>query len=347
MIKKITFKNRFGESVTCELADPAKTGFAITSITGLGPGASNINVKEIATADGGYFGSARTPSRNIVFTFRMYEWYLKPHKTDPEYLSPERARHRTYNLFKLKSMVEITIETDDRKAQIYGYVESNEPVIFSNAEETQVSIICPGYYFKMLNASGENEFVEDIFNYGLFSFPFSNESLRDKLIIFGNNTENNQYGVTYIGDAETGFELRLNFTGNVNSLSISVTPKPFTGAWIRDHMELGVSDGPVPDPVPIEDIGMRYITLDMAKLQTVLGDPVFRAGDELIINSIRGSKKAILYRDDTTYNLLDCFTHLDWMKLYPGYNTFETFVDSASLQHVTASIRYQMLCEGI
>lgn len=346
MIKKITFKNRFGESVACELADPAKTGFAITSITGLGPGASNINVKEIATSDGGYFGSARTPSRNIVFTFRMYEWCRVNRPVAPgvevpdiKYYPPELARHKIYKLFKLKSMVEIAIETDYRTVEIYGYVESNEPVIFSDAEETQVSIICPGYYFKMLNAVGQDEFVDDIYSYGLFSFPFSNESLRNKLLMFGDSTDNNKYILTYNGDAETGFEMTLRFSGDVSSLSIALTPNPRTDPEIYE--------GDPPPLVPLEDIGYRYISLDIPKAQTVLGTPVFRSGDELVISSIRGSKKAKLYRGDETFNLLDCFTHLDWLQLYPGYNVFETFVDADSVHHVTVSIRYQALCEGI
>lgn len=340
MIRRVTIRNRFGESLSCFLANPAVTGFAITSITGLGPGKSNINIKEIATSDGGYFGSARTPTRNIVMTIRFYEWIMAAAAGGYKYRPPEQIRDLSYRFFKLKSMLELIIETDQKTVKIFGYVESNEPVIFSDAEETQISILCPGYYFKMVN-NGSDEKVDYVYNNGLFMFPFENPSLIDKMIVFGNSEQNNQTRLVYNGDSETGFEMTFQFVGDVESLTVALTPE---GGFYEPALQI---EGYENEFDPIEDLTQRWITFNMTKIRSILGTPAFVSGDELVISSIQGSKKAILYRGSTTYNFLDCFSHLDWLKLYPGTNKFETVIDSYSFTHVKVSIRYQNLCEGI
>ena len=82
--------------------------------------------------DGSIFASARATERNIVLTL-----ILLPIP------SIESVRQKTYSFFPIKKAVTLLVETDNRLVETTGYVESNEPNIFSQQESTQISIICP------------------------------------------------------------------------------------------------------------------------------------------------------------------------------------------------------------
>ena len=70
MIKQILVTNSSGEKLPLILTKPEDSGLIILDVQGLGPGKSTINLRENALANGSVFNSAKTPSRNIVFTFR-------------------------------------------------------------------------------------------------------------------------------------------------------------------------------------------------------------------------------------------------------------------------------------
>ena len=80
--------------------------------------------------DGSVYSSARTTERNIVLTLAMM---FAP--------TIEDSRQKTYHFFPVKGKVKLVIETDNRQVQTEGYVESNEPDIFSEAETAQISIL--------------------------------------------------------------------------------------------------------------------------------------------------------------------------------------------------------------
>ena len=134
MLKSVTITNYLGNSVTyaIEGVDPNnQEGLLITEIEGLGPTKADINMTELATADGGIFNSARASTRNIV---------LKARFTMAKTI--EEARLSSYKFFPIKQPLTFHIETDNRIAETVGYVESNEPVIFSDECDMQVSILC-------------------------------------------------------------------------------------------------------------------------------------------------------------------------------------------------------------
>ena len=163
MLKKITITNFQGESMDyliegVEQDNPS--GLIITKIDGLGPAKANINMTNIVTNDGGLFNSARLNNRNIVITA------LYTHK-----YSIEQARLLTYKYFPIKSKVTIVVETDYRKAQTTGYVESNEPFIFEEESYCQISIQCEDPYFVDVSELGKQ--VISVSNtVKLFEFPF-------------------------------------------------------------------------------------------------------------------------------------------------------------------------------
>ena len=139
MIKKVTVfqKQDKSDAFTMVLTDPTNvsevTGFVIDKIDGLGPVEADINTTEMVT-DGDQFNSARVGKRNIVLDLIFYS------ETG---VGIEEVRQRSYQLFPIKKTVYLEIEADNRTVWTKGYVEKNEPEIFSNESKTQVSIICP------------------------------------------------------------------------------------------------------------------------------------------------------------------------------------------------------------
>lgn len=346
MIKSFTFTNCFGRSLRCILSEPELTGIAITEVSGLGPGASSVDIHEIATADGGYFGSARNSTRNITLTLRLCDGYV-----DGKYLSVEEIRRLAYEFFANRTRLQVVVETDSRSLVIVGVTETDDPAIFKSAETIYVSILCPEYYFKMVSDTGTNQSVM-IYGGGLFQFPFSNESLVKNRIQFGNLEMIQTEEVYYDGDAETGFEIEILFTGElVTSLSLQNRP-------------LGNSEkGPVGFATQSdaqqavylwrdETLVSKYISVDLSTVAAKLGqryaDPIYTAGNRIVISSKTGKKFAVLIDGrDNRYNIIHAFSHLDWLRFYPGYNKFQIVTDAASLGHFSISANFEALYSGV
>ena len=303
MIKSITATNYLGESIKMELARPEKSGFIVYSITGLGPGKANINTTEVSTDDGGLFNSARLPSRNIVLGL-MFMWKD----------SIEEARHRSYKYFPLKKKVKLLIETDTRTAEIEGYVDSNEPNIFSKSEGSDISILCPNPYFY----SVEDNHTEVVFsgNESAFEFPFSNESLVENLIEISITRNSIEQVVTYNGDAEIGVTITINAIGPATNITIYNT-------------------------------GTREIMrLDTAKLEAFTGAPL-GAGDEITICTVKKRKSITLLRHGNTTNILNCLErNPDWFSLAKGDNVFAYTAESGA-GNLQFKINHQVIYEGV
>lgn len=156
MINSITARNYLGEEVKITLNEEApEHGLLLFSMTGLGPAKASVNTTDLVTSDGGLYNSARLDKRNIVIKFR-FAGYI------------EETRNLTYKYFPIKKELTLFIETDSKTLRTTGYVETNEPDIFSDKEGCTISIICPDPYFYIAGTnysriSGINE---------LFEFPF-------------------------------------------------------------------------------------------------------------------------------------------------------------------------------
>lgn len=271
------FTNYLGDSIRLDLARPEETGFIIKSVTGLGPGKANINTTEIATNDGSLFNSSRMPSRNIVISL-AYMWKD----------SIEDVRQLSYKYFPIKKKVKVLIETDNRRAEIEGYVESNDPTIFSKDEGSDISIVCPNplFYSSRINTT--------IF-YGVepcFEFPFGNESLTEKLLNMGEIKNETERVVLYNGDAEVGVTITIHAIGEARNITIYNT-------------------------------GTREsLRIDTERLTKFTGLGIV-AGDEIIICTVKGSKSITLLRNGKTTNILNCLDkNADWFQLAKGDNVF-------------------------
>lgn len=296
MIKSLKVTNHNGQSLTLDLYHPERSGLIISNIEGLGPPKADINSAEVAMIDGGLFTSARVTQRNIVITLAMMFVPLI-----------EDSRLKTYTYFPIKKAVHLEFTTDYRIAECDGYVESNTPIIFTKQETTQISIICPDPFFYELGSE------EEVFTgvMPLFEFPFSNESLSENLIEFGEVRQDTRANLFYRGDADTGIEIVVQaLLGAAENITI----------WNVNTRE-----------------NMRIDTNKIARLT----DIQFDLGDEIYINTKIGSKSIQLLHDGKFYNIISCINKdADWFQITSGDNIF-TFVAESGENNVMMTFKYR------
>lgn len=304
MIKAITVTNYVGESLRLELARPELSGFAVLSVTGLGPGKAEINTSESSLHDGGVYNSARLPSRNIGITL-MYLWNN----------GLEETRHLSYKYFPLKKKVTLLIETDTRKAEIEGYVESNEPSIFSSLECTSISILCPDPYFY---SSAEDGIRTTVFSSteSKFEFPLCNNSLTANLIEMASSESIVNQAVVYDGDTEVGFTITIHATGTATDITIA-------NQNTNEAMRINTS-----------------------RLESMTGLPI-TAGDDIVISTVARKKYIYLFRDGEKYNILNCLDkNADWFKLRKGDNIF-AYEAKSGRDNLQVKIEHRVVYEGV
>lgn len=304
MIKAITVVNYLNESLRMELSNPQASGILVRSVTGLGPPDATINSTEVASGDGSVYNSARTTSRNIVFSLQFLF-------AD----TIEDSRHLTYKYFPIKKPVTIRVETDNRTCETIGYVESNEPDIFSEEETAQISVVCPDPYFYSSESGGKTTVV--FFGVdSLFEFPFSNESFEENLIEFGNIKYRQEENIYYDGDTEVGITIVMHALGEVRDITVYSTKT-------RERMHI-----------------------DTDKLAAIMGSGI-QNGDTITISTVKGSKYITILRNGVTTNILNALDRdTDWFQLYKGDNRF-AYVCEYGAEDLTFQIQYQTLYEGV
>lgn len=307
MIKSFTVTNYLGDRIKLELGKPEVSGFLIKSVSGLGPAKANVNTTEVSTNDGSLFNSARLNQRNIVldlvFINTVYQETI------------EDLRQKSYKYFPLKKNLELIIETDNRYVKTTGYVESNEPDIFSAQEGTQISIICPDPYFYSAGEDGNN--VTDFYSIDpMFEFPFSNESLSEPLIVFGEIQIKTEGVITYHGDAEIGVTIYIHAIGPATNINIYNTET------------------------------REVMTIDTSKIESLTGQGII-ASDDIIINTSKGEKSITLVRSGVSYNILNCLDkNTDWFSLSKGDNIF-AFTAESGVTNLQFRIENKVIYEGV
>jgi len=301
MIKSITAINYLGESIKMELVYPENSGFAVLEVTGLGPSKANINLTDLSSSNGSLFNSARIEKRNIVLTLKLLSMP-----------TVELIRQKTYKYFPLSKPIELVIETDIRTCKAYGYVESNEPIIFSASQTTQISIICPDPNFYSIGST-VTVFagIEP-----MFEFPFSNESLTVNLLEMGRIVTNQEQTIYYEGDSEIGIVIYIHALGPATNLTIY-------NSATREVMKL-----------------------DTTRLLALTGSGLI-AGDDIIISTVKGKKTVQLLRNGVYTNIINCLDkNADWFQLTKGDNLFAFTADTGSL-NLQFRIENQIVYEGV
>lgn len=307
MIHSFAITNYLGDRIKLELGRPDISGFLIKSVTGLGPVKANVNTTEVVTNDGSMFNSARLSQRNIVFQLAFVDTIYGE--------TIEDVRQKSYKYFPAKKSVEIVIETDNRYVKIKGYVESNEPDIFSSQEGTQISIICPDPYFYSAGEDGNN--VTDFYTIDpVFEFPFSNESLTEPLLVFGEIQIKTEGVITYHGDSEIGVVIYIHAIGKATNINIYNTET-------REVMSINTD-----------------------RLEQLTGKGLV-ASDDIVINTAKGEKSITLVREGVSYNILNCLDkNTDWFSLSKGDNIF-AFTAETGVTNLQFRIENQVIYEGV
>ncbi len=302
MIKSIIVTNYRGDSIQLDLADPEKSGFLVKEISGLGPCKATINTTEVSTNDGSIYNSARLDARNIVLDLAFVGTDI------------ERVRQLSYKYFPIKKEVSLEIITDNRDCVTAGYVESNEPDIFSEEESASISIICPDAYFYSAK-DGEN-ITESYSETPMFEFPFCNDSLTEKLLVMGEIYQFTEVVVAYDGDAEVGVTITLHAIGEV------INPAIY-------NVETS-----------------EQMLIDTSKMKTLTGSG-FIAGDDIIICTVKGKKTVKLLRDGVYTNILNALDrNSDWFQLSKGENVLSYTAESGG-SNLQIKIQNDVIYEGI
>lgn len=207
MINSFVITNYLGESLELEMCRPEKSGFAITSVDGLGPVNANINTTEMSSIDGSIYNSARMNSRNIVFTLRYVDMVNKK--------SIEELRHILYRYFPTKKKVTVEINTDTRKLVATGYVENNQQVVFDKTAQCSISIKCPDPYLYAKDP------IAVVFSGEDAAFEFEFETPDDDQFEFGIIRNDKIQTVLYTGDIEIGITLHIRATEPTGDITIS------------------------------------------------------------------------------------------------------------------------------
>jgi hypothetical protein len=306
MLKKVIVTNYLGKSVEYTFEGPTiddESGLFITEIEGLGPVKATVNMTKLATADGDIYNSSRLEGRNLVIKARFT--YAK---------TIEEARLASYKFFPIGHKVKFHIETDNRMAETEGYVESNEPDIFSKESAMQVSVLCESPWFLSVDENGKQQtnFSNVV---AMFEFPFQNLG-HDPVTEFGRIINKKESTVYYDGDAETGCRIEIHAICNVEMVTI-----------------YNVKTG-------------DKMILDTNKLETLTGHKLI-SGDTIIINTVKGNKFINLIRDGVTINVLNILgKDAEWFQLVKGDNLF-AYTAEYGEANIQFMVETQILFEGV
>lgn len=302
MIKSLTITNYLGESLEIILTEEEpESGLIIAGMEGLGASKADINTTGMAASDGTLFNSSRVDQRNIILKLLLT---FAPKIED--------SRQRTYKYFSIKKEVELLFKTDNRELKIKGYVESNDPDIFSDQEIVQISIICPDPFFYSSHA--ESTVFSGI--EPLFEFIFSNESLTEPLLEFGSIENQTEKMVYYSGDADVGVTITIHAVGPAENITIY-------NIRTRESMRI-----------------------DTEKIKILTGEGI-HAGDDIIITTTRGNKGIQLLRYGHYTNILNCLDRdCDWFRLTKGDNIFAYVADVGS-ENLYFIIDNEIIYEGV
>lgn len=309
MIYSVTIKNPKGETLELELTNPEKSGLIVKRIEGLGPPNANINGQELANTDGMIYSSSRADTRNIVFTLRML---ARDKLSKYGRLSIEESRHLTYRYFPLKKRITMTFKTDTRTVYAIGYVESNEPDIFSSEEETSISVICPDPY---LYEEGRDETVFA----GVvpeFEFPFSNESLDENLLEMGAIQIDTQAIIDYRGTVDTGVLIKIHVYDEAENIRI----------FNVDSRE--------------------WMVLDTDMIRKITGEKL-KTGDDIFISTVRSDRYCRLLRGGAYTNIIGCMSRdSDWFQISQGTNAF-AFTADGGQENLSLTFTYANAYVGV
>lgn len=234
-----------------------------------------------------------------------------------QYRSIEDSRHVSYKYFPLKEPVKMYFETDSKTVYLQGYVEENQPGIFSKDEETPITVVCPDpWFYELSETTTVLTGVEP-----MFEFPFDNNSLTQKLIVFGEIQNASVKEFFYKGDVPVGFVAELQ---------------------VRDPES----------KIPVRRI--RIMNLDTRETLEIDTDKVAKItegslqfADTIYISTVPGDKYAYIVRGGEEIDILNAITkESSWPMIYAGTNTFG-FAAAQGMERLWFKMTYKVAYTGL
>ena len=305
MLKRVVITNYLGESVEYKIEGVdvyENNGLLITEIEGLGPTGANITFNNLVSIDGSLYNSARIESRNIVI-HACFTWSK----------TIEESRLSSYRLFPLKKQVKIEVETENRKAYTYGYVEKNEPDIFKPQTDVMISIMCESPFFLDSGGSSEDSFT---CTEPLFEFVYENEGA-EPVTEMGNKSDKTINTVVYNGETEIGYTIKIHALGRVTNPKI----------YFIDSGDM--------------------LTFDTARIEQITSK-TFDDGDDIVLVMEDRNKACYFVSNGISTNILNVVDRgFSWPKLTPGAtNHYHVSADSGE-DYLRFFVEYQAVYEGV
>lgn len=303
MIQSVEFRGTDENPYTIQIVRPNPQGFVINEIEGLGAGQAELHTTGRASMDGDVVNGARLPARVITFSLGY-----------GRNQDPSDGRQLSYDIFPLKEKVEMVFTTDRRVVTIDGYIESNESDIFTREPAFEVSILCENPYFRSMP---DDLTHTKLFNLEKrFEFPFSNDSLTEKLLIMGERIDDKFVELLYNGNVQNGALFRLMF------------------------------NGPVTNPSIMSEKTNEVMRINTAAITTLTGQAI-SAGDVIEIDTVRGRRSIHLIRDGRTINVLNALSPTSkWITLRRGMNPISIYAD-ANIANFQVEILNDSLYSGL
>lgn len=150
----------------------------------------------------------------------------------------------------------------------------------------------------------------------MFEFPFSNESLDEPLLVFGEIQIKTEGVITYHGDSEIGVMIYIHAIGPATNINIYNTET-------REVMRINTE-----------------------KISSLTGKGIV-ASDDIVINTAKGEKSITLIREGVSYNILNCLDkNTDWFTLAKGDNIFAFTADSG-VTNLQFRVENKVIYEGV
>lgn len=177
MLTKVTAYSQWasiGPLVLNIMNRPDTDLFEVRNIDGLGAVKANVNTTPFGSIAGESFIGTSVGKRNLVLTLGL----------DPDWndWTISKLRRLLDNTFMPQQSIRLVFESlEFSPVEISGWIESNEPNMFSKDPEQQISIICPDLYFKSV----------------------------DPVVIQG-ESDQIAWPITYEGNVETGINVQVS-----------------------------------------------------------------------------------------------------------------------------------------
>lgn len=290
--------------------------YQLLEVEGLDVPEADISDYDVASLDGIRVNHIKMSEREITISVAIFG-------------DVERNRQALYDLFRIKDVIRLHIQTRNRNVYIDGYARRPACNNFELQQIMDITILCPTPYFNDESTTVVNTSKRT----PNFEFPIylnEGETIEDNT----SHEYNEKDGFyTNLGEPIEFSVLNPERSAEVQSISENETGVTIIADFTQDATKLTINNE------------------DTAQFMIINYD--FKAGDRLTICTILGQKSITLLRSGITYNMIPYITtESSWFQLQAGSNNFNYIVgteegDDPTLATVEMEVLYVPIYYGI